>query len=231
MQISNAKTKDQINAELAELIGEDFDPAFTDWLFEQVEEIINSDDANHEWQEMQEETNEIQPESISTGPARQRLKEAPTSARSAASPYPRPDRMMDQINKTMERGPIKHSIPDLPNVPTGPRAAAQSSAGPIRRGRGMGRHMGPGAPVPQNIGAFMLSNGIPPDLFQQFIADAATFQQQIAPAFPSRPLNQRISDGSSGIVVASGNNNRCRHWPKCQLGARCKFHHPSQICP
>lgn len=177
------------------------------------------------------------PHESSSTPSRRNLRGAPTSARSAASPYPQPSRVIDQINRTLERPnpvQIKHSIPDLPNVPTGPRA--QSAGGPIRRGRGVGRQPAH-PPIPPNFGAFMMANGVPPELLQQMIVDAANFpnnQLFQGGAFASMNLSDRISspsmDGSS-ILVAGGDKNRCRHWPKCQLGPRCKFHHPSQICP
>ena len=80
----------------------------------------------------------------------------------------------------------------------------------------------------------MMANGIPPEMFQQMMADAANFPNQMFPGFGSMNLSDRIQDtsvdGSSGIVVAGGDKSRCRHWPRCQL-ARCKFHHPSHICP
>jgi len=195
---------------LFELIGDEFDPTFTDWLFNEVEDIIR-----------QSQSNGIQDGS----PHRQSLKEHPTSARSAAAPYPQPSRIVDQINRTLGQSnvPVKHSIPDIPNVPTGPRS--QSSAGPIRRGgRGGGRN--PMPPIPQNFAAFVQS--VPPEFLQQMMVDAATYQHQMM-GFPPMPLAERIADDSSRVIV-SGDKNRCRHWPKCQLGGRCKFHHPSEIC-
>jgi len=149
---------------------------------------------------------------------------APTGGRSAASPYPQPSRVFDQINRVLQRpdpNQIKRSIPDLPNVPTGPRS--QSSAGPIRRNGRQGGRAPLMAQTAPNFGAFMVANGMPPELFQHQM-----FHVQ------GGNLASRISDpmeGSSGIVVAGGDRNRCRHWPRCQLGSRCKFHHPSQICP
>jgi hypothetical protein len=164
-----------------------------------------------------------------TSPSRRHLRGGPTSARSAAAPYPQTSKVMDQINRALERPPVKHSIPDLPNVPTGPRA--QSSAGPIRRGRGAGRPaMAPA--MQSNFEAFLIANGMPPEMMQQMALNAANFPSPIFPSFNGMNLSDRISrDGSSGIVVAGGEKARCRHWPRCQLGARCKFHHPSQICP
>jgi len=190
-----------------------------------------------EGQEMQDEPmqgNHFISESQASTSSRHNLKGAPASARSAAAPYPQPSRVVDQINRALERPQIKHSIPDLPNVPTGPRL--QSSAGPIRRGGRGGISRGPLVPpVPLNFPEFMLANGLPPEFLQQMMAQAATFPNQMFPGMPPMNLADRISDksmdGSSGILVAGGHKARCRHWPRCELGARCNFHHPSQICP
>ena len=176
-----------------------------------------------------EDMEESHPEPSATSPSRRYLKGGPTSARSASAPYPQPSKVFDQINRALERPPVKHSIPDLPNVPTGPRA--QSSAGPIRRGRGGGRNQMNPAMRP-HIDAFLMANGMPPEMIQHMMMSAANFPGPMFPSFPAGNLADRISgDGSSGIVVAGGDKPRCRHWPRCQLGARCKFHHPSQICP
>lgn len=192
-------------------------------------------------QEMQDEpmqgdhhVSESTPGSFPSSFIPRHVKGAPTSARSAVAPYPQPSRMVDQINRALERPQIKHTIPDLPNVPTGPRS--QSSAGPIRRGGRGGISRGPPIPpAPLNFPAFMLANGLPPEFFQQMMAEAANFPNQMFPVMPGMNLADRISDknmdGSSGILVAGGHKARCRHWPRCELGARCKFHHPSQICP
>jgi hypothetical protein len=235
-QIGNAKTKDQINTELSELIGDDFNPAFTDWLFDQIDQISRQNDNNtHEFQDESMEDQPYHTESA-TSPSRRDLKSAHTSARLAAAPYPQTSRILDQINRTLERPitQIKHTIPDLPNVPTGPRS--QSSAGPMRRGGRVGiggRPPVPITPIPANFGTFMMQNAVPPEFIQQMMVDAANFPNQILPGFPAINLADRISDmdGSKGIIVAGGERARCRHWPRCQLGTRCKFHHPSQICP
>ena len=165
--------------------------------------------------------------------SRRNLRGIPISARSAAAPYPQPSRTIDQINRALERPQIKHTIPDLPNVPTGPRS--QSSAGPIRKGGRVGISRGPPVPpVPPSFSAFMqFASGMPPDFFQQIMAEAANFPNQMFPGTQGVNLADRISDKdeSSGILVAGGHKARCRHWPRCELGARCKFHHPSQICP
>lgn len=211
------------------MIGEEiFDPAFTDWLFNEIDNIVHGTGSNG--YEMQDESmEESYREPSTTSPGRRHLRGAPASARSAAAPYPQPSRTMDQINRTLERPPVKHSIPDLPNVPTGPRA--QSSAGPIRRGRGAGRQLMNPA-MPPNFEAFMMANGMPPEMVQQMMLNTANFPNPMFAGFPGMNLSDRISgDGSSGIVVAGGDKARCRHWPRCQLGGRCKFHHPSQICP
>ena len=220
------------------MIGEEFDSAFTDWLFDEVDRISHgvNDSMIDDGQEMQDESMEGEShvsDTQSTSP-RRNLRGAPTSARSASAPYPQPSRVMDQINRALERPPIKHTIPDLPNVPTGPRS--QSSAGPIRRGGRGGISRGPPVPpVPLNFSQFMIANGVPPDFLHQMMADAANFPNQMFPGMPGMRLVDRISDknmdGSSGILVAGGHKARCRHWPRCDLGARCKFHHPSQICP
>ena len=209
------------------MIGDEFDPAFTDWLFDEVDNIVNHTGSNdHEMQDESMEVSQAQPVS---SPSRRHLKDAPTSARSAAAPYPRPTRVVDHINRQLERPPVKHSIPDLANVPTGPRA--QSSAGPIRRSRGGGR-----APVnpamPPNFEAFMMASGMPLEMVQQMMMTATNMPNPMFSGFGGMSLADRITgDGSAGIVVAGGDRARCRHWPRCQLGARCKFHHPSQICP
>jgi hypothetical protein len=221
------------------LIGEDFDPAFTDWLFNQIKEVSSQADyTNRESPEFHDESMDEANafESTDHTTSRRNLRAATTSVRSAAAPYPQASRVLDQINRTLQRPTqIKHTIPDLPNVPTGPRS--QSSAGPIRRGRGLVR---PSAlpPMAPNFGAFMMANGVPAEVVQQMMAEAANFPNQMFPGgtgagFSTMNLGERISDmdGSNGIIVAGGDKNRCRHWPRCQLGARCKFHHPSQICP
>jgi hypothetical protein len=85
----------------------------------------------------------------------------------------------------------------------------------------------------------MMANVVPPEILQQMLVGGANFPNQMFPAtgkgvgFPPMNLQDRIldTDGSAGIIVAGGDKARCRHWPRCQLGARCKFHHPSQICP
>lgn len=84
--------------------------------------------------------------------------------------------------------------------------------------------------LPQNFGSFV--HTMPPEFFQQMMIDAANYQhQQQMMGYSPQPLGNRISDvNSAGIIVAGGGKDRCRHWPRCQLGARCKFHHPSEIC-
>lgn len=34
-----------------------------------------------------------------------------------------------------------------------------------------------------------------------------------------------------GNIILTPDVARCRHWPNCQLGQRCRFHHPSHVCP
>jgi hypothetical protein len=227
------------------LIGDDFDSAFTDWLFYEVDRIshgsnqyVTIDPTNQMQDEPMEDTThhyqQISDPSQTT-PSRRSRKSPATSARSAAAPYPQPTRMVDQINRALERPQVKHSIPDLPNVPTGPRS--QSSAGPIRsRGRG-GPPRAVMPPSPLDFNAFLIANGMPAEFFQQMMAaGGVNFPGQVFPTgMPGGGLADRISDknadGSSGIHLVGGDKARCRHWPRCQLGARCKFHHPSQICP
>jgi len=62
---------------------------------------------------------------------------------------------------------------------------------------------------------------------------------------PSPPDYERNRYGSSAASTnampfpSDSNNNitltpktsRCRHWPNCDLGSACKFHHPTEICP
>ena len=210
------------------MIGDEFDPEFTVWLFNQVDDIVYPNGTN-DLEAQDESMEESHAETSGPSPSRQHLKDAPTSLRSAAAPYPQPSRVVGQINRALERPPIKHSIPDLANVPTGPRA--QSSAGPIRRGRGAGRPLINPAMQP-NLETFMMASGMPPEMVQQMMITAANFPSPMPPGFAGMNRSNRIPrDGSSGIVVAGGDRARCRHWPRCQLGPRCNFHHPSQICP
>jgi nuclear polyadenylated RNA-binding protein NAB2 len=86
--------------------------------------------------------------------------------------------------------------------------------------------------MPPDFEAFMMAGGMPPEMVQQMMMTAANIPNPMFSGFGGMNLADRITgDGSTGIVVAGGDRARCRHWPRCQLGARCKFHHPSQICP
>ncbi|CAI2175543.1 1864_t:CDS:10 [Funneliformis geosporum] len=38
------------------------------------------------------------------------------------------------------------------------------------------------------------------------------------------------SDSNNNITLTP-KTSRCRHWPNCDLGSTCKFHHPTEICP
>jgi hypothetical protein len=38
------------------------------------------------------------------------------------------------------------------------------------------------------------------------------------------------SDSNNNITLTP-KASRCRHWPNCDLGPACKFHHPTEICP
>ena len=38
------------------------------------------------------------------------------------------------------------------------------------------------------------------------------------------------SDSNNNITLTP-KTSRCRHWPNCDLGSACKFHHPTEICP
>jgi hypothetical protein len=234
LQIGNSKTKDQISSELAELTGEEFDSSFTDWLFEQVEQIAGTDDQQDEMME-----DSSTPSSSNDSSSRSRIRNGTglTSVRSA--PYTQPSRIVSQINRTLEQSttphnPIKRSIPDLPNVPTGPRAQQQSSAGPIRRTRPRTHGQAQTPPVPPNFPAFMLSSGVHPAVIQQMMLQPNNFMSMPS-GFQRRPLSDRISDaateGTPGIVLSQGDRSRCRHWPTCSLGPNCKFHHPFEICP
>src|ERR1700694_4519786 len=74
IMVGNAKTKDQINAELSDLIGDDFDPTFTDWLFNEVDELSYSQTNGHGMQEDSMET-ETQPYSSSAESNRRSLRD------------------------------------------------------------------------------------------------------------------------------------------------------------
>ncbi|KAG9285402.1 hypothetical protein G9A89_010877 [Geosiphon pyriformis] len=58
----------------------------------------------------------------------------------------------------------------------------------------------------------------------------------INPAFfhnPAPPITDVDMMGSHNItdsIVLGPKLSRCRHWPNCDLGAACKFHHPTEIC-
>lgn len=36
---------------------------------------------------------------------------------------------------------------------------------------------------------------------------------------------------SNNNITLTPKASRCRHWPNCDLGPACKFHHPTEICP
>ena len=223
------------------MIGNIYSPSFADWLFDEVERISHESYAPIPTTIPTLALPDEEPPRSSNyaSPSRRDFRTPSSSARANAAPYPAPTRLLDQINRSLERPKqdIKHSIPDLPNVPTGPRASA---AGPIRRGPRINgnthRHpQQPQVPVlPQDFAAFVSANGLPPQLLQQMMFDAANFQQMVQQGvFPQAPvtLSDRIT--SPGMMV-DGNSlqgkRRCRHWPRCNLGARCLFHHPSEIC-
>ena len=173
------------------------------------------------------------PDSAEGTPTRRSLRHASGTVRS--SPYPQTSRIVSQIRKqSPNAATIKRTIPDLPNVPTGPRALQQSSAGPIRRNRSGNRQQPAGPGIPPDFGSFMMANGLHPEIVQQMMMNGPNFQQMMA-AYQGRQPGDRISDaameGTPGIVLSAGDRSRCRHWPRCQLGPRCKFHHPHEICP
>jgi RNA-binding, Nab2-type zinc finger len=230
-QIGNAKTKEQINYELSDLVGSAYSSAFTDWLFDEVARISN--EAHYEPPAIPTITTPAT-DTEEPFPSRRDLRTPSSSARANAAPYPAPGRIVDQINRNLERkeqgNGIKHSIPDIPNVPTGPRASA---AGPIRRGGPRNLHRGPPQPpvpvLPPQFAAFVSANGVPPELLQQMMLDAANFQMMQQGVFPPPPLAERLSTlGVDGSMVG---RRRCRRWPRCNLGIRCTFVHPSEICP
>ena len=231
-QIGNAKTKEQINFELSDLVGGAYSPAFTDWLFDEVARI--SSEAHHEPPAIPA-TTATGADSQEPSPSRRDLRTPSSSARANAAPYPAPGRIVDQINRNLDRkdqnNGIKHTIPDIPNVPTGPRASA---AGPIRRGGPRNHPRGPPQPplpvLPPQFAAFVSANGVPPELLQQMMLDAANFQQMMQQGvFPAPPLAERISTpGREGNMAG---RKRCRRWPRCHLGVQCTFLHPTEICP
>ena len=224
------------------MIGNTYSPSFTDWLFDEVERISYESygSAPTTIPTLTLPDEEFPQPNNDASPSRRDLRIPSSSARANAAPYPAPNRIVDQINRSLERPKqdIKHSIPDLPNVPTGPRASA---AGPIRRGPRLNGHthrapQQPPVPVlPQDFAAFASANGVPPQLLQQMLFDAANFQQMVQHSvFPQAPVTFANPISSPGMTV-DGNSpqgrRRCRHWPRCNLGARCLFLHPSQICP
>ncbi|EXX77566.1 Nab2p [Rhizophagus irregularis DAOM 197198w] len=40
-----------------------------------------------------------------------------------------------------------------------------------------------------------------------------------------------FSSDSNNNITLTPKTSRCRHWPNCDLGSSCKFHHPIEICP
>ncbi|CAG8748260.1 9269_t:CDS:2, partial [Acaulospora morrowiae] len=53
----------------------------------------------------------------------------------------------------------------------------------------------------------------------------------INPAFfPNSNGGSDLSQSNDSITLTP-KVSRCRHWPNCDLGSACKFHHPTEICP
>ncbi|CAG8435350.1 5562_t:CDS:2 [Diversispora eburnea] len=52
----------------------------------------------------------------------------------------------------------------------------------------------------------------------------------INPAFFPNSNNGFDSQPNDNIALTP-KVTRCRHWPNCDLGNACKFHHPTEICP
>ncbi|CAG8497056.1 9978_t:CDS:2 [Scutellospora calospora] len=53
----------------------------------------------------------------------------------------------------------------------------------------------------------------------------------INPAFIQNSNASSIPAQSNSNITLTSKVSRCRHWPNCDLGAQCKFHHPTEICP
>ncbi|CAG8530950.1 13013_t:CDS:2 [Dentiscutata erythropus] len=53
----------------------------------------------------------------------------------------------------------------------------------------------------------------------------------INPAFIQNSNANPIPTQSNSNITLTSKISRCRHWPNCDLGVQCKFHHPTEICP
>jgi len=219
VMISNGKNRQQVSAELGDLIGPEFDPEFTEWIFKQLELLQNPpsngasrDETSNSDQMDMDVTPGTKP---SRGPAR-------------TNPYPAP-RFFNQITKSMERSTSsdrrRRSPPNISSnlggntvIPTGPRAMReeqQNGHRNIRRYNNQGPLRGPmGNAKPPYA-------NIPPHLENGFLVN---------PNF-GRNLHERMGlpNPDENLTVVTP-KPRCRHWPTCQLGASCKFSHPSQLC-
>ncbi|CAG8667608.1 22961_t:CDS:2, partial [Cetraspora pellucida] len=53
----------------------------------------------------------------------------------------------------------------------------------------------------------------------------------INPAFIQNSNATPIPTQPNSNTTPTSKISRCRHWPNCDLGVQCKFHHPTEICP
>ncbi|CAG8797980.1 19255_t:CDS:2, partial [Racocetra persica] len=53
----------------------------------------------------------------------------------------------------------------------------------------------------------------------------------INPAFIQNSNATPIPAQPNSNTTLTSKISRCRHWPNCDLGVQCKFHHPTEICP
>ncbi|CAG8524705.1 5402_t:CDS:10, partial [Ambispora leptoticha] len=50
------------------------------------------------------------------------------------------------------------------------------------------------------------------------------------PPAPIPDIDMMSPQNTTDSIVLGPKISRCRHWPNCDLGPACKFHHPTEIC-
>ncbi|CAG8434191.1 1747_t:CDS:10, partial [Ambispora gerdemannii] len=50
------------------------------------------------------------------------------------------------------------------------------------------------------------------------------------PPAPIPDIDMMSPQNTTDSIVLGPKVSRCRHWPNCDLGPACKFHHPTEIC-